>query len=208
MSRREIPRNYAQAAERLNRSRRGRPPVANNTHLHASANGVGMVHHRTEIVWWCEDGQRITVSNGGWGSSSTRERIDSALPVSLSYRTAFRPHLHDRNTNRVYAVDSGRTHITYDGWVWQVQADREIRDFTVQAALGTSRYQQVGDDHIGLAEADQIARDAARTHTRVRILWGDEVLWTHNVSTCHRSKYGCQLCDLAATALVDIDVPA
>lgn len=201
---RTIPKNYAQAAERLNRSRRGNPPVANNTRLRASGNGIGMVHHYTEIVWWCENGQRITVSNGGWGSGSTRDRITAALPVSLDYRTFHRPHLHDRNANRVYSVGVERTHIVYDGWVWKVQDDREIRDFTVEAALGTSRYQQIGDDHLGLAEADHLASEASKTHTRVRLLWDGEVVWTHNASTCRIKAYGCAKCDLAETALIDI----
>lgn len=61
--------------------------LGNNTYLERRLSGAIAVRlHNTNIVVFDEDGETITVSSGGWQSSTTKDRINQFIPFGRVYQ--------------------------------------------------------------------------------------------------------------------------
>lgn len=70
--------NYKEVESRLQGRNYKSKKFANNTYLQRHDNYLAMLYHSTEVVKWYPNGD-IVLDNGGWFTSSTKERINSAL---------------------------------------------------------------------------------------------------------------------------------
>lgn len=87
MGRRRYSRikDYASARDALQRARdpeRGRP-LARNTRLHGCDAAISIRYHQTDIVTYYRNGD-IGITNGGWWTRSTMDRIETFSPVRLA----------------------------------------------------------------------------------------------------------------------------
>ena len=101
-----IPNTYTEARELLG-SRDARTVDRNTLLLPMPDGSIGLKYHRTVIVRYNEDGT-ATVDSGGWLTSTTKERMNQALPEG--FRIFQRA--------KVWYVDApdGSTHEFHDGW--------------------------------------------------------------------------------------------
>ena len=80
-----LPRTYAQAEQML--KGRSRRKVLNNTDLMQSARAGGSIvvlYHGNLIAQFFADG-RMVLTNSGYGTVSTRERLNAMAPAGVSF---------------------------------------------------------------------------------------------------------------------------
>lgn len=78
-----LPKNFEQANEML--GQREERKLINNTYAIRGGNGrVNIVHHNSAIATFEPDGE-VTLTNAGYGSVSTRERLNAMTPWNLGF---------------------------------------------------------------------------------------------------------------------------
>lgn len=117
-----LPRTYAQAEQML--KGRSRRKVLNNTDLMQSAIDGGCIvvlYHDNVIAQFFEDGSSV-LSNCGYGTVSTRERLNSMAPANVGFVQrdhAQQVHVRDATNGEghVRVIDGGTVWIDRDGRV-------------------------------------------------------------------------------------------
>lgn len=85
-----------------NRVRNGQVKLAHNTYLIHHGVGVYAVrYHYTDIVTFYPNGD-IVADNGGWGSPTTRNRLNKFTPAGISFtQRDYTQYVHDTRGERV-----------------------------------------------------------------------------------------------------------
>ena len=107
------PKSYGDCKVLLNRKNRDELKLGNNTWVRRGRCGdyYAIVLHNTEIVQFHEDG-RIVLSNGGYETRTTKERINEFIP---------RGYVSQKNYNWYYEVP-----VDGDWKKYQFQSGMEI----------------------------------------------------------------------------------
>ena len=115
-----LPRTYAQAERML--KGRSRRKVLNNTDLMQSAIDGGCIvvlYHENVIAKFFEDGSTV-LSNCGYGTVSTRERLNSMAPAGVGFVQrdyAQQVHVRQGDDTPARVIDGGTVRIDSDGRV-------------------------------------------------------------------------------------------
>ena len=115
-----LPRTYADAEQML--KGRSRRKVLNNTDLMQSAIDGGCIvvlYHDNVIAEFFEDGSRV-LSNCGYGTVSTRERLNSMAPAGVGFVQrdyAQQVHVWQGDGTPARVIDGGTVWIDSEGRV-------------------------------------------------------------------------------------------
>ena len=94
--------------------------LCNNTTIHRSEEGhVNVVHHWSIIATFEPDGS-VTLSNAGYGSVSTRERLNAMAPAHVGFvqrNHAQQVHVWQGDDTPARVIDGGTVWIDQDGGV-------------------------------------------------------------------------------------------
>lgn len=113
-----LPRTYAQAEQMLgNRERR---TLINNTVIERGGQGrINVLYHGNLIAAFDPSGSRM-LTNSGWGSVSTRERLNSMAPAHVGFvqrNHAQQVHIWQGDDTPARVIDGGTVWIDQDGKV-------------------------------------------------------------------------------------------
>lgn len=113
-----LPRTYAQAEQMIgNRQRR---TLINNTVIEAGGGGrINVLYHGNLIAAFDPDGSKM-LTNCGYGTVSTRERLNSMAPAHVSFVQrdyAQQVHVWQGDDTPAHVIDGGTVWVDRDGYV-------------------------------------------------------------------------------------------
>lgn len=109
-----LPRTYA-AAERMLGDRERRTIINNTVIERGGGDRINVLYHGNLIAAFDPNGSRM-LTNSGWGSVSTRERLNAMAPAHVSF-------VQRNHAQQVHVWHNGQaSHVIDGGTVW---IDRE-----------------------------------------------------------------------------------
>lgn len=120
-------RNFESAEKFLNG--KSAKVLGHNTTVVYSGNWIGVWLHSTEIVRYWKDG-RIWATNGGYGTVTTRDRLNQLVPGVTFFQKNWVQKVHYGPVGRYPEYwDNGETHDFYGTVSFTFDSDGNVDDF-------------------------------------------------------------------------------